>query len=84
MKRLNNINSAQKHIPFKPSDVDLDQQQLSQLKELGIIYQDENPNLGEDRLFLPEIYREGLGFITSSSGRPRIQALLKKNVKLPF
>lgn len=84
MERLNNVDAAYKHIPFTASDVNLNPQQLSQLKELGIIYQDDKLEPGEERLFLPEIYREGLGFITSASGRPRIQALLKKNVKLPF
>lgn len=84
MERLNEVDAAHKHIPFTTSEVDLNPQQLSQLKELGIIYQDDKLEPGEERLFLPEIYREGLGFITSASGRPRIQALLKKNVKLPF
>jgi len=50
------------------------------LKEIGVIYEDVDGNLGPERLFLPEIYRYGLGFETSAAGRPRTQALLKKNI----
>jgi MinD-like ATPase involved in chromosome partitioning or flagellar assembly len=53
---------------------------LSALQEIGVIYEDIDGNLGEQRLFLPEIYRSGLGFETSAAGRPRMQALLKKNI----
>lgn len=53
---------------------------LAVLQELGVIYEDLDGNLGEERLFLPEIYRSGLGFETSAAGRPRMQALLKKNI----
>lgn len=78
------LSLEQRVMPFSLSDVSLTTSRLSQLKELGVIYEDHKPELGEKRLFLPEIYREGLSFVTSLSGRPRIQALLKKNVKLPF
>ena len=60
----------------------LDTNLLSSLQALGVIYEDLEGNLGEDRLFLPEIYRSGLGlgFEASAAGRPRTQALLKKNI----
>ncbi|WP_201094065.1 hypothetical protein [Thiocystis minor] len=45
-----------------------------------MIYEDLDGKLGEERLFLPEIYRTGLRFDTSAAGRPRMQALLKKNI----
>ncbi|AGX88224.1 KGGVGR-motif variant AAA ATPase [Candidatus Symbiobacter mobilis] len=67
-------------IPFSPAEARLDANLLSALQELGVIYEDMDGNLGEKRLFLPEIYRCGLGFETSMTGRPRTQALLKKNI----
>ena len=58
--------------------------ELAVLRELGVVYEDQDPELGDKRLFLPEIYRAGLGF-DLSAGRPKIQALLKKNLgKMPF
>lgn len=71
-------------VPFDASTVGLDSQQLTVLQELGIIFEDTQVPAGEPRLYLPEIYRTGLGFETSVTGRPRTQALLKSNVALPF
>lgn len=76
---------AQNHIrnlkvPFSAAQAALDTSQLEALQELGVIYEDLDGDLGQDRLFLPEIYRSGLGIETSSAGRPRMQALLKKNI----
>ena len=67
-------------VPFSQKQAQLDASLLSALQELGVIYEDLDGNLGEERLFLPEIYRFGLGFETSAAGRPRTQALLKKNI----
>ena len=71
-------------VPFDASSVGLDAQQLTILQELGIIFEDTQVPVGEPRLYLPEIYRTGLGFETSVTGRPRTQALVKSNVALPF
>jgi hypothetical protein len=71
-------------IPFSAISVALEPAELAVLRELGVIYEDLDPALGDRRLFLPEIYRAGLSF-DLSGGRPRIQALLKKNLgKMPF
>lgn len=67
-------------VPFNAKEAGLDVDSLHVLQEIGVIYEDNDSNLGEDRLFLPEIYRHGLGFETSAAGRPRMQALLKKNI----
>ncbi|MCF7744316.1 KGGVGR-motif variant AAA ATPase [Aeromonas veronii] len=74
-----------KIIPFSSEEVGLDSVMLSTLKELGIIYEDVD-RLGEiNRFYLPEIYRLGLGFKASAGGRPRVQALLKRNIGgMPF
>lgn len=67
-------------VPFSAAQSGLTPDLLAALQELGVIYEDLDGNLGEDRLFLPEIYRSGLGIETSAAGRPRMQALLKKNI----
>jgi len=67
-------------VPFSPEQALLSPSLLSSLQEIGVIYEDVDSRLGEERLFLPEIYRYGLRFDTSAAGRPRTQALLKKNI----
>ena len=67
-------------VPFSAAQAGLDTSMLGTLQEIGVIYEDLDGKLGDERLFLPEIYRSGLGFETSAAGRPRMQALLKKNI----
>lgn len=67
-------------VPFSMEEARLDASLLSTLQEIGVIYEDLDGNFGDERLFLPEIYRYGLRFETSAAGRPRTQALLKKNI----
>lgn len=67
-------------VPFSAAQAGLDAGLLAALQELGVIYEDLDGDLGEECLFLPEIYRSGLGVETSAAGRPRTQALLKKNI----
>ena len=75
---------TERSIPFSAASVGLQAEELAVLRELGVIYEDVDPSLGDKRLFLPEIYRAGLKF-DLSGGRPKIQALLKKNLgKMPF
>lgn len=82
--RMNASRIVDKPIPFSAVSMALEPNELVVLRELGVIYEDLDPALGDKRLFLPEIYRAGLGF-DLSGGRPRIQALLKKNLgKMPF
>ena len=83
-ERMDAENIIERSIPFSASSVSLQSDELTALRELGVVYEDLDPSLGEKRLFLPEIYRAGLRF-DLSGGRPRIQALLKKNLgKMPF
>ena len=73
-----------RRIPFSADPMKLRPPELTALRELGVIYEDLDPSLGDERLFLPEIYRAGLNF-DPSGGRPKIQALLKKNLGvMPF
>ena len=67
-------------VPFSPEEAKLDTVLLHTLQEIGVIYEDSDDKQGNERLFVPEIYRYGLNFETSAAGRPRTQALLKKNI----
>lgn len=67
-------------VPFSATEAGLEPNLLNALQEIGVIYEDRDSELGEECLFLPEIYRYGLNFETSATGRPRTQALLKKNI----
>ena len=81
---MNSEHITERTIPFSAASVALQPDELTALRELGVIYEDIDPALGDKRLFLPEIYRAGLNF-DLSAGRPKIQALLKKNLgKMPF
>lgn len=81
---LSGISPDVKKVPFNPLDVGLDLLLLNSLRELGIVYEDSDQTI-EDRYFLPEIYRWGLKFSSASGGRPRVQALLKRNLGgMPF
>lgn len=83
-KELKVISAENKKVPFNPLDVGLNLQLLTNLKELGVIYEDTDQT-GDERFYLPEIYRSGLKFTSSIGGRPRVQALLKRNLRgLPF
>lgn len=83
--RLDEKSIHPRKVPFSAEAMALDTQQLIALRDLGVIYEDINPDLGDERLYLPEIYRAGLGFEISATGRPRTMALLKKNLgAIPF
>lgn len=67
-------------VPFSAEQAGLDSKTQKALQDIGVIYEDTDSKHGDERLFVPEIYRHGLGFDTSVAGRPRTQALLKKNI----
>jgi hypothetical protein len=81
---LNNFPGRE--MPFAAKDVGLADkpQLLAALQELGVIYEDLQVSPSEPRLYLPEIYRAGLGFKPSAAGRTRTLSLLKSNAGLPF
>jgi len=82
---LQDANVTERRVPFSASAMLLSNEQQTALQELGVIYEDTNASLGEARFYLPEIYRTGMGFETSVAGRPRTQALLKRNLgSFPF
>lgn len=80
VEKMESSNLRNIRIPFSAEQAGLDSKMLTVLKDLGVIFEDTDGKLGDERLYVPEVYRYGLGFDTSISGRPRTQALLKKNI----
>lgn len=85
-ERLQNVEKATMVIPFdaekvgfKPND-----ELLTTLIKLGVIFEDKDKLNDKDRFYLPESYRTGLGFTLTATGRPKVLVLIKRNVNLPF
>lgn len=83
--KLQDIPEDSKKVPFNPASVGLSEELIRSLKDIGVIYEDIDRLEDSDRFYLPEIYRTGLGFKSAVGGRPRVQALLKRNLGgMPF
>jgi MinD-like ATPase involved in chromosome partitioning or flagellar assembly len=67
---------SDKKIPFSLEQFNLDATTVNILEQMGVIYEDKDK---EDavRYYMPEIFREGLGF-SSQGARPRVLALKRK------
>jgi hypothetical protein len=64
-------------IPFAVEQFDMDQQTVGMLQEMGVIYEDKEKE-DEARFYMPEIFREGLGFSLGQRARPRVLVLKRK------
>ncbi len=67
--------AIEKRIPFSKNDYYLDSNLLRNLKDIGVIFEDSEEN---NQLYIPEIYRHGLGFTLERGARPRVIALKRK------
>ncbi|MEA5509571.1 ParA family protein [Crocosphaera sp. UHCC 0190] len=67
---------ADKKIPFDVNQFNLDIPTKNILEEMGVIYEDKEKDQLE-RFYMPEIFREGLGF-SGKGARPRVIALKRK------
>ncbi len=67
---------AERRIPFAVEQFEMDQQTVRMLEEMGVIYEDKEKD-DEARFYMPEIFREGLGF-SGKGARPRIVVLKRK------
>ena len=70
--RLRTVTEAQRRIPFTPEEVGLDMSHAAILEENGVVLRD------EERWYMPEIYRHGLGFGLEARARPRILTLYRR------
>lgn len=73
---LPNYNASDKKIPFAREQFNMDIDTLRILEQMGVIYEDKDKESSE-RYYMPEIFREGLGF-SSKGARPRVLALKRK------
>ncbi len=84
-KSLDHIHKDEKIVPFDAKKVGLTPELTEALQKLGIIFEDKDKGNDDNRFYIPESYRSGLGFTLSSGGRPKVLALIRRNsVKLPF
>ncbi|BAZ90102.1 hypothetical protein NIES932_15900 [Raphidiopsis curvata NIES-932] len=67
---------TERKIPFDVQDLKADQDTIRVLEEIGVIYEDKDKD-EIARFYIPEIFREGLGF-SGTTGRPRTLALKQK------
>ncbi|MBE9235949.1 ParA family protein [Anabaena aphanizomenioides LEGE 00250] len=68
--------ASERKIPFAVEQFNMDQQTVRMLEEMGVIYEDkEKEEIA--RFYMPEIFREGLGF-SGQGARPRIVALKRR------
>ncbi len=82
---LDKLDPDVKKTPFSAEALGLSTELLTSLRELGVVYEDIDQKEEPERFYLPEIYRTGLGFRSAVGGRPRVQALLKRNLGgMPF
>ena len=71
-------NFKDRKVPFSSQQLDMDSSTINILKEMGVIYEDIAKDELE-RFYIPEIFREGLGFSYAKGARPRVLALKRKS-----
>lgn len=76
---LPKYNSSELRIPFTPENLGLEPKTVKILEIMGVIYEDKERE-EEERFYIPEIFREGLGF-SFKVARPRILAIKRKLLK---
>jgi hypothetical protein len=71
------IQNIDKKIPFAVDQLNMNQETVRMLEAMGVIYEDkEQENVA--RFYIPEIFREGLGFKMGNNARPRVLVLKRK------
>ncbi len=70
--RLQNLPSDQRKVPFTLEEIDLSKDEISILENNGVVLKD------QDNYYVPEIFRQGLGFDLNKRGRAKILSLARK------
>lgn len=83
---LNKRKPNDRSVPFDALEesMGLPPDRLRALQDLGVIFEDRDKMTEKKRFYLPESYRSGLGFTLTSTGRSKVLAIIKRNLKLPF
>ncbi|MFT4926664.1 MAG: hypothetical protein ACI8WB_002762 [Phenylobacterium sp.] len=83
IEKLDNVPDAVKSVPFASDEAQLNPEELRTLIDLGIVYEEKGSSV-KKRYYLPELYREGLGFNIAAGARPKVLLMLKESLgKLP-
>jgi len=77
LQNIANYPQQKKMIPFKAQDLNLNPETINMLENMGVIYEDKNRN-DDERYYMPEIFRAGLGFNLAKGARPRVLVLKRK------
>ncbi len=82
--KLADVSVEFKSMPFSAGETQLEPDELSVLMAVGIIYEEQGVRDSDKRYYLPELYRQGLGFTITAGVRSKIQLMLKESLdKLP-
>lgn len=79
--KINEIPIDKKRVPFDQNDLGLEANDLEILERNGVIGRD-----GE-KYYIPEIFREGLGFVLGKGARPKVVAMAmraQRHIKNPI
>lgn len=79
-EELPNYSPSDLKIPFSVSQFNMDSKTRSILEQMGVIYEDKDKD-NPERFYIPEIFREGLGFTYANRARPRVLALKRKSLR---
>lgn len=84
ISKLNEISATDKSVPFSAEATKLEPDEIRSLIDLGIIYEEKGTS-ADKRYYLPELFREGLGFTLTAGARPKVLVMLKESLgKLPI
>jgi cellulose biosynthesis protein BcsQ len=68
----------ERKVPFSSQQLNMDSSTINLLKDMGVIYEDIAKD-DVEKFYIPEIFREGLGFSYAKGARPRVLALKRKS-----
>ena len=70
--KLRNLRAENRKIPFTREMMELSVEEMKILEDNGVVIRE------NDEYYMPEIFRLGLGFSLTATGRPRIIALARR------
>jgi hypothetical protein len=70
--KLRALDDERRKVPFGASDLNLTLEEIELLERNGIVLRE------PDGYYMPEMYRQGLGFVVPKGARPRVLALARR------
>lgn len=72
LDRIQNAEDSHRRMPFARETFSLETDEITQLKDQGIVYEEEG------KLYTPEIYRQGLGLALIKGSRPKVVTMMRR------